>query len=209
MGEPTLDLLQAFQAASKALKKNRTVLNKADEYNHDHGDNMVEIFKVITQAMEEKKNASPADQLAYASELLRDRQSGSARNYSQGLAQAAGQVAGKGLNQESILPLIQLLLSGGQAPASQPEAQPDLLGSLLGGLTGSGPSSSKGGVDAADLLSAGMAFMQARQQGEGGLEALLGALVSGNQESGRSYRNQSKQIVADNLLKNLLPLISQ
>lgn len=209
MGEPTLDLLKAFQAASKALNTNRAELNQADEYNHDHGDNMVEIFKVITQAMEEKKNASPADQLAYASELLRDRQSGSARNYSQGLAQAAGQVAGKGLNQESILPLIQLLLSGGQAPASQPEAQPDLLGSLLGGLTGSGSSFSKSGVDAADLLSAGMAFMQARQQGEGGLEALVGTLLSSSRQEGASYRSQSGKIVADALLKNLLPLLGQ
>jgi hypothetical protein len=34
---------------------------------------MVQIFKMITEAMETKQGADPADQLAYASELLRQR----------------------------------------------------------------------------------------------------------------------------------------
>ena len=71
MSPSKVNLLKAFQAVSQALNQNQSALNQADTYNHDHGDNMVEIFRVITQAMDEKKGASPAGQLTYASELLR------------------------------------------------------------------------------------------------------------------------------------------
>jgi hypothetical protein len=75
-----------FQTVTKALSSNQSMLNDADSYNHDHGDHMVEIFQVITQAMQEKKGADPADQLAYASDLLRRKsQSGSAAMYAQNL----------------------------------------------------------------------------------------------------------------------------
>lgn len=86
----SIDLLKLFQTAGKTVGSNRESLNQADEYNHDHGDNMVQIFNVITEAVKAKKSAEPADQLAYASELLRKQsQSGSAQLYSQGLANAA------------------------------------------------------------------------------------------------------------------------
>jgi hypothetical protein len=66
-----LDLGSLFQAVTRNLLENQNVLNQADTYNHDHGDNMVQFFKMITEAMETKQGADPADQLAYASELLR------------------------------------------------------------------------------------------------------------------------------------------
>ncbi len=71
MSPSTLDLLTMFKAASRSLKQNKEALNQADDYNHNHGDNMVAIFRVITKAMETKKDVSAADQLEYASQLLR------------------------------------------------------------------------------------------------------------------------------------------
>ncbi len=38
-----VDLLSLFNAVTGTLKENKTALNKADEYNGNHGDNMVEI----------------------------------------------------------------------------------------------------------------------------------------------------------------------
>lgn len=75
MAGEQIDLFSLFKQVSKSVKQNKTTLNKADSYNHDHGDNMVEIFDVITQAMKEKKSADPADQLEYAAQLLRNKTS--------------------------------------------------------------------------------------------------------------------------------------
>lgn len=66
-----IDLVKLFGAVANNMGNQRESLNQADTYNNDHGDNMVEIFEVVTQAVKEKKNADPADQLAYASEILR------------------------------------------------------------------------------------------------------------------------------------------
>jgi hypothetical protein len=60
MGDP-LDLASLFQSVTQNLIGNKDVLNQADTYNNNHGDNMVEIFRVITQAMELKQGASPSE----------------------------------------------------------------------------------------------------------------------------------------------------
>ena len=55
-----LDLASLFQTVTQNLAGKKEELNQADSYNHNHGDNMVDIFKVITQAMEEKQGAAPS-----------------------------------------------------------------------------------------------------------------------------------------------------
>ena len=85
MTTKSIDLSQLFGSVVPALAEQKKTLNQADTYNHNHGDNMVEIFEVITQAMKAKSNATPAEQLAYASQLLQAKsQSGSAQLYAQG-----------------------------------------------------------------------------------------------------------------------------
>ena len=88
---------------------------------------------------------------------------------------------------------------GGQQSAPQPGA--DLLGSLLGGQqsqsAGGGLSD---GIDVGDLLNAGMAFMNAKQQGQGNLQAALSALMSAGPMA-QPHRQQSGQLVANALLQ--------
>ena len=55
-----IDLANLFQSVTGTLSQNRATLNEADTQNHDHGDNMVDTFEVITRAMKEKKGADPA-----------------------------------------------------------------------------------------------------------------------------------------------------
>ncbi|MDH5508045.1 MAG: hypothetical protein OEZ02_12560 [Anaerolineae bacterium] len=200
-GNP-LDLASIFSAVTSSLMEKKQDLNKADTHNNDHGDNMVEIFKVITQAMEEKQGASSADQLAYASELLRNKsKSGSAQMYSQGLAQASQQFKGKSITADNALQLVQSLLGGGQAPA-QPKAAPsggDLLGSLLGGLTGGGSDDS--GFDVGDLLNAGLTFMQAKQHGDSTAEALIDTLIASSQMGQTDHRAQSSKLVTNTIMQ--------
>lgn len=207
--QPTgIDLVKLFGAVANSLGEQRETLNQADTYNNDHGDHMVEIFEVVTQAMKEKRNASPADQLAYASEILRRRQSGSAQVYANGFAQAAQQFQGQSVTTDNAGMLLQTLLGGGQAPvvpSQQAGGGSDLLGSLLGGLTGqpSQGQSTDDGLDIGDLLNAGMAFMNAKQQGSSTTEAAINALMSASPLGQSSHRKESGTLVANTIMQVL------
>jgi len=224
-----INLASLFRNVASSLSEQKETLNKADTYNHDHGDNMVEIFTVISQAMQAKRNASPADQLEYASQLLRQKQSGSAQVYARGLSQASQQFQGtKKVTPDNAMTLIQALMGGGQAATTQSTpGMGNLLGSLLSGgdvpaqqnqgnmgdllgmfLGGSGtPQStgqnqqSGGGIDVGDLLNAGMTFMNTKAQGGNNMEALVKALVSNSAMRNSDHRSQSGALVANTLLK--------
>ncbi len=212
MSNGQLDLLSIFNQVSNTLKTNQNALNQADEYNHDHGDNMVQIFEVITAAMKTKKNADPADQLEYAAQLLRQKSSsGSAQTYAKGLTQASKQISGKSIDMNTILPLLQTLLSGGETKttAKSSDGLSDILGPLLGGSTSSSQSTSSEGLDLSDLLGAGLSYMQSKQAGSSDMEALSKALLGGSQYSSNPYRSQSGELVANTVLQALTSLMSK
>ena len=232
MAKNQIDLFSLFNQVTKTMQDSKTSLNKADTYNHDHGDHMVEIFEVITQAMKEMKNADPADQLEYAASLLRNQaKSGSGKLYAKGVKEAAKQIEGKDLNAGSIMSMMQTILGAGEAPASKPAASDDMLGSLLETLVGGGeadaPDDSKGignllgslvdtgsadakeGLDLGDLLGAGMTYLSAKQSGKSNMEALTGALVSGSQMASSPYREQSSQLVTSTVLNSLTSMLSK
>lgn len=169
MATQSIDLAQLFGSVVNTLDQNKTTLNQADSYNHNHGDNMVEIFQVVTQAIQAKSNATPAEQLAYASQLLQTKsQSGSAKLYAEGLKDASAKLGGKTtVTPNTAVELLQALMGTqkkvspqtlqSQARKTYPQQASsqqqggDLLGSLLGGLVGTqqGPANS-GATD--DLL---------------------------------------------------------
>lgn len=212
-----IDLASLFGTVAKTLTQNRSALNEADTYNHDHGDNMEQIFTVISQAMKEKSSASPADQLEYASQILRKQSSsGSAQIYSEGLSDAAREFSGKSaLTADNITQLVQLLMGAAPAAASSTGTSSggDLLGSLLGSLTGAAePAASQStqgaqdGIDLGDILNAGMAFMQAKQQGGSNLQAIMNALSSSKMGS-ENYRAQSGALVANTLINAVSKMV--
>jgi dihydroxyacetone kinase len=167
---------------------------------------MVQAFNMITGALAGQQGATPSAQLQHASEVLgQHAQSGSGQVYAQGLAQAAQQFQGQeAVTPENAMLLIQSLLGGGQQPSSQ--AGGDLLGTLLGrqeaGSSGGGLAD---GIDMGDILNAGMAFMNARQQGQDNLQAALSALMSVGPMA-QPHRQQSGQLVANALLLPLAAL---
>ncbi|MDQ2691005.1 MAG: DAK2 domain-containing protein [Chloroflexota bacterium] len=191
------DLAGIFNFAARNLAANRATLNQADMENHNHGDNMAQAFKMIAKAMAQERGAPPSQQLRHASEYLAQHaDNGSAHVYSQGLAQAAQQFQG----QQSITPdnamlLLQSLLGGGQQTTSQAGA--DLLGSLLGGQQ----VKQTEGIDLAALVSAGLTFMSAKQQGQDNVQAALSALMSSGPMAQRPHRQQSGQLVGNALLQ--------
>ena len=247
MASEQIDLASLFGQATKSLKKSQTTLNQADTYNHDHGDHMVEIFDVITQAMKAKKTAEPADQLEYAAQLLRQKtSSGSTAVYASGLEQAAKQVLGKELNIGTIMAIIQALMgskqpsgqagggdilgqlmgqllggAGGSSAGSRTtqSAGGDVLGDLMGTLLGGSGSTSAGktsagsgsgqGIDLSDLLSAGMGYMSAKQNGKSDLEAITGALLKDSTMAQTPHRAQSGEVVTNALLGALTKMMKK
>ena len=201
MAGNNIDLLSIFEAVSGNLADNQSALNEADSYNHDHGDHMVEIFGLITKAMTQKKSAEPADQLAYASDLLKkESSSGSAQLYADGLANAAQQFVGKQITADNAMQLVQTLMGGGQKVQAPQASSGDMLGSLLSGLTGA-KSGDADGFDASDLLTAGLTFLKSKQEGDSNLEALVDAAIASTQMGSSAHRAQSGKLVANTILQ--------
>ena len=69
-----VDLVKLFSTVAETLVENQASLNKADEYNQDHGDHMVDIFQMITGAVKEAPKNDLASGLATASKLLTENQ---------------------------------------------------------------------------------------------------------------------------------------
>ena len=199
------DLSTVFNVAAKTLAANRSTLNHADAENQNHGDNMVQVFNMISRAMARQRGAPPSDQLRYASDYLsQNANNGSAHVYAQGLAQAAQQFEGQqALTPDNALLLLQGLLGSGQAA---PRSGADALGSLLGGQQL--PQQAQG-IDLASLISAGMTFMSAKQQGQDNVQAALTALMSAGPMSQRSHRQQSGQLVGNALLQAIAAMASK
>lgn len=194
-----VNLEKSFREVTKTLRENKEALNAADPYNHNHGDNMVKNFQVITKAMREKRGSEPAEQLAYASQVLSQAsQSGSGQMYAQGLARAANQMRGQqAVTPESAMALVQALM-GSQPGAVQPgsqqaDAMSSMLGALMSGQAGAGQS---GSFASDDPMSTIMGALMNAQGGFGGqqqpgqpnsgqadpITTLLGGLLGGGQQ---------------------------
>lgn len=221
-GARALDLGSLFSAATQALAANQSSLNQADAENQNHGDNMVQSFSMISQALASQQGTPPSQQLSHASQYLAQHgNSGSSQVYSQGLAQAAQQLQGQSaVTPDNAMQLVQSLLGGAQQPGSsnasdllgalmgggqQAGTQPgaDLLGALMGGEQPASTGGNQGdaGLDMGDLLNAGMTFMNAKQQGADNVQAALSAIMAAGPLGQKPHRQQSGQVVANALLQ--------
>jgi hypothetical protein len=221
MAGSSIDLMSLFQAASSVLSQNKTELNQADPYNHDHGNNISQVFNLITQAVGQKQSASPSTQLNYASQVLQQQAtSGSSQLYAQALKTAASQLQGQSnISANNIMPLLQSLLGGGQQPnpnAMTGGGSGDLLGGLLSAFTGGsaqpsgvGTQQGGGGIQMDDILRGGMAFLQAQQSGGGGVQGVVDALIAGSPLGESPARAQSAQLIAHSILAKAAPLLNQ
>jgi len=198
MPKNTLDLGQVFQAVTRSLVESRDQLNQADTIDQNHGDDMVEIFKLIAQAMAEKRGAPPAEKLARAAQLVLSRQSGTARHYAAGLSGAAEQVKGKNLTPDMAMQLVQTLVGGGRAAPAVSTGGADLIGTLMGGMSGG----ADGQVDSGDLLQAGLSFLSS-PQGQQVLGGLMSSMTADPGGAPKDYRAQSGAVVTQAMLQML------
>jgi phosphoenolpyruvate---glycerone phosphotransferase subunit DhaL len=182
MANPNFNLYNAFQTVAGVLSENQSNLNQSDTYNHNHGDNMVNNFNVITRAMQEKQNTSHAEQLQHASQSLMNQPNGSAKAYSQNLADAANMLQGGNVTKDNAVSLVTSILGG-------------IAGHQAAGLPSTG-----GGLNAGSLLQAGENFMQGKQQGRSNMDALIGAALSAGPLSGSPARQQSGSLIGKTLM---------
>ena len=191
-----VDLVKLFSTVAETMVENQSSLNKADQYNQDHGDHMVEIFELVTGAMKNTSSDDISSGLAKASELLSGKESGSAAMYAKGLGQAAEYFQDQDLDATQLLPLLQTMLGGGETSISQGAG--GLLDSLVGSFGG------EDGLDLGDILSAGAAFLQSKEEGDSNLETAVDAVISASKMGETPHRAQSSKLVADVLLQTLL-----
>lgn len=102
-----INLPALFSRATTVLEGQRQALNQADVLNYNHGDHMVEIFRIATQAAEEKRGAGMAEAMDCAAGLLGAHpENGSAQVYARGLAVLASHFKTRGIELEDLLPYV-------------------------------------------------------------------------------------------------------
>jgi len=227
MSQPTFDLSDLFGAALQAMTANRQEINTLDGYNGNHGDNMVENLRLITESLQEKSSQTPAEALGYASQRLQSHgYGGTSQYYARGLGQAADQLQGRSsLDGNDVMSLVQMLL--GAIPSEGHEPQPQAGGSVLDQVLGMAseqrpqdrpfdqaqarPQDSD--LDLGDvlnvLLPAGLAFLQAKQSGadtaSAAKQALMSALMGGqmNPLQAGTPRTAAGGLMAQSILQAL------
>ena len=227
MSQQPYDLSNLFGAALEAMAANRQEINDLDGYNGNHGDNMVENLRLITESLEEKSSQTPAEALGYASQRLQsDGRGGTSQYYARGLGQAAEQLQGRAsLDGNDVMSLVQMLL--GAIPSEGHEPQPQAGGSVLDQVLGMASEQrpqarpfdqAQGRPQDSDLdlddvlnvlLPAGLAFLQAKQSGadtaSAAKQALMSALMGGqvNPLQAGTPRTAAGGLMAQSILQAL------
>ena len=219
MSQPTLDLSKLFDVALQSMTAHRQEINDLDGYNGNHGDNMVENLRLITEALQAKSSQPPAEALQYAGQKLQSQgRGGTSQYYAKGLSQAAEQLQGRSsLGGSDVMSLVQSLLGAipSQGHPQQVQAGGSVLEQVLGLAGGQQPQArpQDNGLDLGDvlnaLLPAGLAFLQAKQSGTDTAtaagQALMGALMGGqvNPLQANTPRTAAGGLIAQSLLQAL------
>jgi len=195
-----IDLRTIFQTVTENLTEQKESLNEADTYNHDHGDHMVQIFDLIQSAVTKKSDKPISEQLEYASEVVKKQaDSGSAKLYADGLSKAASNLTGSDLNPNTISTLVKSLLNVEEPETSSKTSSG--IGSLLSGfLGGSDSDSGENGFGVDDLLQAGLAFFQSKQNGDSNSEAVMNAMLAASPLGQSASRSQSGALIASTIM---------
>ena len=219
MSESAIDLSSLFSAALKAMKTNQQEINELDGYNGNHGDNMTDNMRIITEALQAKRSQPPSDALEYARQMLETQgKGGTSKYYAQGLSEAADQFQGRSqLNASDIIPLLTSIL--GAVPGSGDPQQTGLETSVLQqimGLTNQQQAQARSSSNTPNvsrlldaLLPAGTAFLQAKASGadnaSAAQNAMMRALTAGtvNPLQTGKPRSAAAGLVAQTILKAL------
>jgi len=210
---------QVFSAVAAVLEENRQDLNAADSVNGNHGDHMVEIFKIastaaseyIAQAAASAQPASMSDILFQVGRLLKDcPDNETALIYAQGLERFALEFQSHGIDLPDLEEYVRqgLKESPNTSQSSSSGKGKDVLKALLAGLVGwkkaeKGQKSAAGWLDMGALFELGIIYLQAKQAGGSKAEVIARAAAMASPLNNVPYRLQSGRIALQSLLQAL------
>ena len=203
-----------FNAVGESLEGRRDELNRLDEFNHDHGDHMVEVFHLAAQAAGDGELNALAESMKRASALLSARvENGSAQVYARGLSLLGEQFRQRQIELDDLLLVVQQYLSdqkGEEQGVSgrSSEVSKALLNALaewekLEDSQAEGAAGKAGGLDMGYLFGVGMAYLQAKQKGGDRLDVLSETVVSASPLGKLPHRHISGVIAVRALLEAL------
>lgn len=169
-------LADLFDSVTGTLENQRGYLNDLDRVggNGNHGDNVVDNFRLITQSLRRDHQLEAREQLQRAADTLQQGGRGATANlYAQGLREAAQRVpaGGNQIDLQMLMPLLQGLLTGvSQSTPAQP-GQGTLLDALLPGI---------------------QSYLGARQAGQSNGQAMLNALGAALLGSRQVYQQPAR-----------------
>ncbi len=198
------DLALIFQTAASVLSQQREAFNQADELNGNHGDHMVAIFRVATQAVSEVPLDDLAESMEYAAAQLRElKDNASASIYAIGLQQLAKELRANGIQLADLVPYVAHAVREKDAAgerantAKEPQVKSTLvLKAFVNGLAGwkhalAEDASSDKRLDLSYMFDLGIAYMQAKQQGGSRIQVLAETAVNVSPLASPAYRAQS------------------
>jgi hypothetical protein len=196
-------MVDLFFSAKNDLAKNRAELNKVDKRDGDHGDNMVDNFEIITEAMKEKKKSSPSVKLNHAGKTLeKSTNEISGKMLAEGLKRASRRFKGqKTLSQEDAILLTYLLLG---VATQVKKKKPSYYRRFFDRLFGRRGKKKFDVEDAAHLLETGLEILNAAQPSITALETLAENIATAS-SMGRSssHRAASSKLVSKSFIKNI------
>ena len=210
------DLAHVFQAVADVLAQQREAMNQADTVNANHGDHVLEIFRVATQAVQALPLADLPGVLEQAGRLLAQLEdNASAQVYAHGLEQFGRAFHQHQVEYDDLARYIRQILqeppaggtmSGQAASSPKTETGGEVLKALVSGLAAwgqveNGENPSEKGVDMGYLFELGINYMQAKSRGGSRLDVLSEAAVNASPLSRVPYRAQSGKLAFRALLQ--------
>ncbi|HDQ73363.1 MAG TPA: DAK2 domain-containing protein [Chloroflexi bacterium] len=190
----TSDLANLFGAALQSITTHRSEINGLDGYNGNHGDNMVENFRMIVDTLQSRQSEPPAEALHHAGQRLnREGRGGTSQYYAEGLKQAAGQLKDhSAFDDDDIVTMVQTLLAtipDEGLPKPEQAPQTPVGASVLGQVL---------------ELATGRQQQAVPVDNRPGVGNLLGALLSGGQQS-QETQQKGDQVDIGDVVDALLP----
>jgi hypothetical protein len=202
----SLDLEVIFQSVQRVMEQNRLAFNQADAVNGNHGDHMVDIFGVASQAAREKAGASLSEAMGYAAELLRGMlANGSAQVYALGLAQLAEQLRKYNLDLDDLLPYMRKVME--REPIGVKSARSgDILKAFIAALAGwqqgtDDPGKASNSLGLSYMFDLGVTYMQAKQRNATRAEVIADAATSVSPLKDKHHRYESGKLAILTLLQ--------
>ncbi len=203
------DLAHHFEAVAERLKAERLALNQLDAINGNHGDHMVVIFQVASQAARKIAGNDLASAMELASQQLQALQdNASAQLYAIGLLQFAAQFRQHAIGFSDLEGYIRAALADEKNTTAQDSKSGAVLKALISGLAdwksaSPGEERGKKGMDMGYLFDLGVAYLQARQTASGRIEALAETAINVSPLAKTPYRAASGKLAIISLLESL------